>query len=549
MPNILKSNAFKIFLAIFAVNFLQSWFSAFLNDEAYYWFYGKQLDWGYFDHPPMIALLARLGSSILPGELGVRLLTCLMGSATFALIYKLIEGEATEKLNVRLAVMLMLSSVFMNLYSFMALPDTPLLFFAVLFLYLYRDYLTRDTVLNALKLGIVAALLLYSKYHGILVIGFTVLSNLSLFRRKSFYGIILIALVLFAPHINWQYEHNYPTIRFQFQERTSEFALQNVLGYIGEQAAITGPVVLLVCSLLYKPKNSLQRALKFNVIGIFGFFLLSSFKGNINIHWTAVALPAMICLTYLYLQGLSSVPKLVYGLLVFDFILILVIRINFVFDLFPIPHFNDHYPREMAKALKAESASRPLVFVNVYNEPSEFMFYTGVDCFAINKIDYKKTQFNYEPVLQAKVQGKNITLVSTDSLNAESKLLKVENKQYFLTPINNFKTFTGIWKVKADGLKNMIHATPQALLVNVAKDSNTGDMLSNDDELLITFFGDDNDVYYTYDKPLKPTANQTLTFNFKAPAQAGKYKAVFSIRKKGMPFAEFNSLLYNINVK
>ncbi|MBL4678703.1 MAG: glycosyltransferase family 39 protein, partial [Mucilaginibacter sp.] len=431
MPNILKSNATKIFFAVLAVNILQSWLSAFLNDEAYYWFYGQHLAWGYFDHPPLIALLTRVGSAILPGELGVRLFPCLMGSATFALTYKLIEGEATNRLNVRLATMLMCASVFLNLYSFMALPDTPLLFFAVLFLYLYRDYLNSDTAINAIKLGVVAALLLYSKYHGILIIGFTVLSNLSLLKRPSFYAIAAITLVLFAPHIHWQYTHDYPTIRFQFQERVSEFKLQNIFGYIGEQAGITGPLVLLVCSLLYKPKNTLQRALKFNVAGVFAFFLLSSFKGNINIHWTAVALPAMICLTYLYLQGLSRVPKPVYGLLIFNIVLIVVIRINFIANLFPIPHFNDHYPREMAKALKKGSTTRPLVFLNVYNEPSEFMFYTGVDCFAINSVDYKKTQFNYEPALQERVQGKDVDMVSTGQLTAESKPIQIYNKQYF----------------------------------------------------------------------------------------------------------------------
>ena len=30
-------------------------------DEAYYFQFSQTLDWGYFDHPPMIALLIRAG--------------------------------------------------------------------------------------------------------------------------------------------------------------------------------------------------------------------------------------------------------------------------------------------------------------------------------------------------------------------------------------------------------------------------------------------------------------------------------------------------------
>ena len=30
------------------------------NDEAYYWLYSQQLQWNYFDHPPLVALWIRI---------------------------------------------------------------------------------------------------------------------------------------------------------------------------------------------------------------------------------------------------------------------------------------------------------------------------------------------------------------------------------------------------------------------------------------------------------------------------------------------------------
>ena len=63
-----------LFVAAWAtVNMFQAWWLSLDPDEAYYWAYAHRLDWGYFDHPPMVALLARLGIDWYPGALGVRL--------------------------------------------------------------------------------------------------------------------------------------------------------------------------------------------------------------------------------------------------------------------------------------------------------------------------------------------------------------------------------------------------------------------------------------------------------------------------------------------
>ena len=53
------------FLAIWLViNLIQSYFTELAHDEAYYWMYSKYLSWGYFDHPPMIALIIKIGYAI-----------------------------------------------------------------------------------------------------------------------------------------------------------------------------------------------------------------------------------------------------------------------------------------------------------------------------------------------------------------------------------------------------------------------------------------------------------------------------------------------------
>lgn len=41
---------------LFIVNLIQGNYSELLADEAYYWVYSNYLDFGYFDHPPMVAI-------------------------------------------------------------------------------------------------------------------------------------------------------------------------------------------------------------------------------------------------------------------------------------------------------------------------------------------------------------------------------------------------------------------------------------------------------------------------------------------------------------
>ena len=91
-------NPFVLFLAVWGiVNLLQARFTPLDNDEAYYWMYSKYLAWGYFDHPPMIALMIKIGYLFFHNELGVRLLTVFSQLITLYLIWLITDKEIREK--------------------------------------------------------------------------------------------------------------------------------------------------------------------------------------------------------------------------------------------------------------------------------------------------------------------------------------------------------------------------------------------------------------------------------------------------------------------
>ncbi len=548
-------NALKVLALILLVNTIQSVFSPLLNDEPYYWLYSKYLSWGYFDHPPMIALLIKIGSTVFPGEFGVRMLCMVLGSFTYFLIYKLIEWESEEPVDLKIVALLLFSSLFLNLYSFLALPDTPMLFFAVVFLIAYRRFIGKENFKNAFILGIAAALLLYSKYHGVLLIGFTVLSNIKLLKRPLFYAVLLTAIILFAPHIYWQFQHDFPTIRFQFFERANVFKADNVFSYIGEQAAVTGPIILLSFSLLYKPKNRFQKTLKFNVAGIFLFFLVSSFKENVNVHWTAIAWPGMLCLSYLYIDDLKQYRKLTFGLLLSNLLIVVILRVDFVADIFSLPNFNDKNPELMVKDFNTVANGSPLVFVDMYNEPSDYMFYRHRPAFAVNSINYKKTQFNYLPGLEDSVEGKNVEIVSKNPVNAASKAISVKNgKQYFITSSNNFTSFSTGIKVIASDFKLITagkNYTINISIKNSLSNYNKALLTSCKGHLLLTFINNLTKENYSckYNRPLNLSSDKPFGFTFKAPAKKGTYNCVFSIMTTHSQFAGFNSNIYKCKIE
>ena len=66
-------------LALVALRLVAAAYTPITFDEAYYWMWSKHLAGGYYDHPPMVAVVIRLGTLIAGDtELGVRLVSILL---------------------------------------------------------------------------------------------------------------------------------------------------------------------------------------------------------------------------------------------------------------------------------------------------------------------------------------------------------------------------------------------------------------------------------------------------------------------------------------
>src|ERR1700686_5092033 len=80
-PNDLRlvRNTALAILALVALRLAAAAWTPLTFDEAYYWMWSKHLAGGYYDHPPGVALVIRLGTMIAGDtELGVRCVSILL---------------------------------------------------------------------------------------------------------------------------------------------------------------------------------------------------------------------------------------------------------------------------------------------------------------------------------------------------------------------------------------------------------------------------------------------------------------------------------------
>jgi hypothetical protein len=354
--------------------------------------------WGFFDHPPMAALLIHIGHLLLPGELGVRLLLIFMSTATLALIFNEI-GE-TKDLFFATVFVLSFPLIHTHIAGFMAIPDIPLLFFTMLFLILYRKFLEHPGFKISVLLALVIAAMIYSKYHAFLVVGFTVLSNLKLFRNKYFWFTVLLTFVLLMPHIWWQVANEFPTFKYHLVERAKPFRLKYVFPNILNQLLMAGPLtfVLIFWKLTkFQIRDKFDRALIFNILGFYILFFLLSFKNRIEAHWAAAIIPMIMLATFPLINRDSKSKLWFKRLSVPVIVLFFVYRIYLALDVIPNAGYTKitFYNREAhAWEIKELAAGRKVGFFNNYAAISNYIFYTGDSAVHLSTPGYRFNQYD-----------------------------------------------------------------------------------------------------------------------------------------------------------
>ncbi|MEO8886376.1 MAG: glycosyltransferase family 39 protein [Mucilaginibacter sp.] len=548
-------------------NAVQSYTLELHADESYYWMYSKFLDWGYFDHPPMVAVFIWLGDHVMHNELGLRLVTVLSSTAALYLLWLILKKYAVQAV----PFILVVSGIFIiHIYGFTTTPDAPLFFFTVLFYYLYQKYIDDDSWLLALLLGIVVACLLYSKYHAVLLIFLTLASNIKLLKRPTFWGITVLALILFIPHIVWQVQHGFPSITYHLYDRSaSKYNPDNTALYIPGQLLMAGPVIgwfLYYAAFKVKIKDTFIRCLVVNCAGAFIFFLLSTFRGEAQPHWTLIAFAPLAMLSLIYFTQQGSIPGWFYPAAIINVILIVIVRICIMCDFHfvtEVGQIKSYYGfKDWSQKVKAKAGDAYVIMSDGFQDPSKYNYYTNsLRAYSYDSRNYRHTQYDIWDI-EEKFQHKRVYFLQDDPNPATTDTIvnRHTHNKWYAEWVDSVRTYQKIdiepaiqrLTLTNGQQKNVVltFINPYNYTVNF---TNTG--AAHPVVLEACFFKGEEMAYVLKagdlfnNMVLKPGERRQFVFNIKTPPLAkGKYDLMFSIRTTPF-FGGKNSRIINTTIQ
>lgn len=391
-----------VWLAVWwCANLLTAGFSELANDEAYYHIFAQNLSWGYFDHPPMTALLVWLGEALFGGELGVRFFFVLLQPLYLYMFWRVVRPTEVSRSDAELYVMLSSAMLVLQLYGLVAVPDGPLLFFTAIFLLAFKHF-TSGGRWAWLAVGVSLGLLALSKYHGALVLLFALAANVGWFLRnpRKIAQLLLsgvVALAIIVPHLWWQHQHDWVSFAYHLSGRNGYFAISNITDFLVNMLVVFSPFYLPLWVQAFrkvKASSAVERALKLYPPAFIIFFTSTSFRGYVQPQWAIVAVFGLIWILFEYARQHKRTRAYVMRAGWWTVGLIALVRVVMVFNPIGIK-FEVFNNKEAYGQIASLAAGRPVIFDGKYAVASKYAFYTGGETFSQPNISHRTSQWQY----------------------------------------------------------------------------------------------------------------------------------------------------------
>jgi len=278
-------------------------------DEAYYWIWSKNLAGGYYDHPPMVALVVRAGTLIAGDtEFGVRLVSILLGLPMSLAVYRsaaiLFGGTnvaATAALLLNVTLMVAVGTLIVT-------PDSPLLVSSSFVLFFLAKVLESGRGVWWLAAGAAVGCALLSKYTALLFGPAILIWLLVVPKQRRWlltlwpYLGALVAFALFAPVVYWNSQHHWVSFLKQIGHRVAfeDFRPLFIAELVPTQIAFATPLVFILGSMglhaLFRRKaGALPSRVLIDVMfwTITLYFLWHSLHARVEANWFAPVYPAL----------------------------------------------------------------------------------------------------------------------------------------------------------------------------------------------------------------------------------------------------------------
>jgi hypothetical protein len=449
--NKLKQHKFLLPVAIFLLcilNIVQGSTTELLPDEAYYWVYSQYMNWGFFDHPPFVALWVTISDFLFTDELGVRFFSSISFSLLIYLVWITIDHTLKKKFT-WLFIVLVFSTALLNVYGFITTPDTPLLFFFALFLWSYKEYLTNRNTVSYLLLSLAITGMMYSKYQGILIVLFIFLSNWKLAKDYKIWLVCLGALVLYIPHIHWQYVNDFPSVRYHLYERASvaTYKFEYTLMHFVNAIAILGFTFIVMYKAFFKGIKSndlFHKGLNYIISGFFIFFLVASFRGHVQAQWIAPIMLPLILITFNYLVENNTQLKLFNYLSIANISIILFVRIMIANEgIIPVK-LDFHGNKQWTLKVKELTKGSDKLFINSFQNASIYWFYTKEKTHYQKNYLGRKNQYGFIPGNDLYTSDSIAYITRISKKYSTIKMKSSGKDSIFISFVKDYKSFFDI---------------------------------------------------------------------------------------------------------
>lgn len=290
-------------------------------DEAYYWIWAQDLQAGYLDHPPAIAVAIWLGG-LVAGDtgLGVRFL-----SPVFAVIASLALYRAGNALfpvarpGLTAAAMLNATLV-MGIGAVTATPDTALIAFWCVAMACVAEAARSGDGRWWLAAGLAAGCALTAKYTAVFLgAGFLIWLLAAEGQRKWFASLWLwlggaLALAVFAPVLWWNAQNGFASF-FKQGGRLGGFdpadAARFFFELLGAQAGLVTPILFVLCvwgaavsaQTAWRTRDSGHVLLTALILPGAVIFMLQTLSDRVQGNWPAILVPAALISAALLTQS------------------------------------------------------------------------------------------------------------------------------------------------------------------------------------------------------------------------------------------------------
>ncbi len=410
-------------------------------DEAHYVLYAKYLDWSYVDHSPLVGWThAPLFYIFGTNEFLARLPAILIFAAASYCAYLFIL-RITKSIQLSLLSVLALNCSFMlNALGLMLLPDSFLLLFVFLLIFIAEKILREKKPLDFILLGVLLGLMGLAKYTSILLVPPFVIFFLKRKRYDVLYSPYMflaafIAFLFITPVIYWNSTHDFISFRYQGGHVFGTFAssFKNFAESLAAQFGAYNPLLFIIAFYgFFKALRS--KSVYLHLAALFGgtimaFFLLTSFYERTLPHWPSIFYLLFIPVGTCFLVWSQDKWKrnFLYFSVGFSLVLILFAYVEvfgkfFVFPDYKSP-FRDIYgfPAIVGQAdniLKKDASSAPkAIAVSNWTMGSRTLYYNLPYKNEVFVIDNRQDQFD---VWQKKSpRGYNLLFINTHFNNLD----------------------------------------------------------------------------------------------------------------------------------